>query len=132
MKIRNLVVIGIFSFIYIGCTSNKNKTEVELYTDEVIALHDVAMAKMGDIRRARKALKKIETQNESIVTGIKNLNDVEEAMFDWMRRFHDKDHSNLTEDLQMADLKKYYNQMDLINKDTDGYIAAAKKIAGIE
>ncbi len=126
------MVFGLFSLIYIACNTNKVKSEVELYTDEVIELHDIAMAKMGDIRRARKALKKMKSQNPDVGEGIKNLDDVEEAMFDWMRRFHDKDHSAMSDSLKMNDLKKYYNQMDLINKNTDGYIAAAKKIAGLE
>lgn len=132
MKIRNLVVLGLFSLIYIACNSNKVKSEVDIYTDEVIELHDVAMAKMGDIRRARKALKKMDITVAEVDIGIKNLDEVEEAMFDWMRRFHDKEHDGFTDEQKMADLKKYYNQMDLINKNTDGYIAAAKKVAGLE
>lgn len=126
------MVLGLFSMIYIACNSNKVKSEVDIYTDVVIELHDVAMAKMGDIRRARKALKKKDITIAEVDNGIKNLDEVEEAMFDWMRRFHDKEHDGFTDEQKMADLKKYYDQMDLINKNTDGYIAAAKKIAGLE
>ena len=81
-----------------ACTSEKTEVNRAELEQQVLAVHDSAMAKMGDIYKLRKNLLSLrdsleaQTQTDSIVLNklqlhIQSLNQADESMMAWMRQY---------------------------------------------
>lgn len=83
----------LFLFI-LACTSSK-KNEIKLLKDEVIAIHDEVMPKMGELRRARKSLMLqadtimgSDSTRAMMLKGLADdLGNANEGMMQWMRNY---------------------------------------------
>ncbi|GAB3199521.1 succinate dehydrogenase flavin-adding protein (antitoxin of CptAB toxin-antitoxin module) [Pontibacter aydingkolensis] len=84
--------------ILCGCSQGQSpKEQKEALEERVLAVHDTAMAKMGNIYKLRKGLRTLrdtlETQQADSVTlnnlqtQIQLLNRADEAMMGWMRQY---------------------------------------------
>ena len=71
-------------------TACEEKSKLE---EEVIAIHDEVMPKMGDMHLARKALRKVlektedEVVKKEILSMIKDLENADEGMMTWMHEW---------------------------------------------
>ncbi|ALJ01471.1 hypothetical protein [Rufibacter tibetensis] len=89
-------LLPLLSLVLLGaaCSPSPQK-KVEVLQQEVLALHDSAMAKMGALYSNRKQLTYLrdsvvvqDTQaKQSLATGISNLVQADEQMMQWMRAY---------------------------------------------
>lgn len=86
-----LIVIGILiAIIIFSFGSNIGQDEVSELKEEVITIHDEAMARMGEIMQLKRELSKlkIEAKNDSVILiNLSDLNKAHDGMMDWMRNF---------------------------------------------
>ena len=97
-----LLTIGIAALIASGCgdpkevtSSNENGDNNQLFK-EVMEVHDVAMARMGELHNIKKELKKEMSSADStsrlfdsLTTLVNKLEFAAEGKFDWMGKFKD-------------------------------------------
>ena len=102
MKKKFVVFIALGLAFVAACNSQKSEevAKIEALKEEVIAVHDEAMARMGEIMQLKKQL---QTKAEADTTAgirqtIQNLEAADAAMMDWMRNFK----FQLTEDTNEA------------------------------
>ena len=99
-KMRNNLILLVLLAALGACTNTQEKTKEKEETnlsplDEVMALHDEVMPKMGSLMKVQKQLKikadSISTQNPERAEQLRSLaSDIElanEAMMNWMRNF---------------------------------------------
>lgn len=86
-----LIVIGILiAIIIFSFGSNIRQDEVSELKEEVITIHDEAMARMGEIMQLKRELSKlkIEAKNDSLILiNLSALTKAHDGMMDWMRNF---------------------------------------------
>lgn len=106
--------------------SEAEQAETALY-EEVMAIHDEVMPKMDDMMRLKSQLQaKLEqketTQEEALAlrSAIKELEQADEAMMQWMRNFKPQDHVN---DHQKV-IAYYQEQKKYIKEVKDKMLAA--------
>ncbi len=131
-----LIVLGLA--LVAACTSQKSEEEqkIESLKKEVIAVHDEAMARMGEIMRLKKEL---QTKAEADTTveiqqTIQNLEAADEAMMNWMRGFKFPLTNNADEAADTTDvaakieyLQQEKEKMEIIDQQMVKAIGAAKK-----
>jgi len=137
---KNIVLLIVFGLAIIaGCTSQKSEEElkIESLKKEVIAVHDEAMGRMGEIMRLKKEL---QTKAEADTTAsiqqiIQNLEAADKAMMDWMHGFKFPLTSNADETSDTTDvavkieyLQQEKEKMETIEQQMVKAIEAAKKI----
>ncbi|MFC5625133.1 hypothetical protein [Algoriphagus winogradskyi] len=120
---RTILFLILSSFFVINACGPKGPSENELLREEVIAVHDEVMPKMGQLKSLeRKALEKVEelesesSEDSSRIQEYKalayDLNHAHEAMFIWMRQYEPKDGDQSPEEI-----KKYLEaQMELVTE----------------
>lgn len=127
MKITATFLSLILSLAIVSC-GDGGKAEREALRDEVIAIHDEVMPKMGDLRKVRKSL---EAMADTLATDSLNLADVEEmrvlakeiedaneSMMAWMRQFEPGIMEDGTPHGEvMAYLKEQKEAIDKVKKD---------------
>lgn len=95
MKKRTLVLLSSFLFMAISCKEEK-KTEAPVENNqmkEVMAIHDEVMPKMGTVGKLVSQLKsKIDTtaQGKLYEKAMRDLQDANESMMEWMQDFRDQ------------------------------------------
>lgn len=120
---KQTLLFLIFATLLVNACGPKGPSENEKLREEVLAVHDEVMPKMGKLKSLeRKALEKAEAlQNGEQVDSAKveeykalayDLNHAHEAMFEWMRQYEPTDG-----DLSAEELKKYLDeQMVLVSE----------------
>ncbi|MEP0713707.1 hypothetical protein [Algoriphagus sp.] len=131
---RSILFLIFTSFLAITSCGPSGPSENELLRAEVIAVHDEVMPKIGQLKSLeRKALEKVkELESEEPVDSVKiitfkslayDLNQADEAMFDWMHQYDTEDGEKTEEEL-----KQYLDeQMVLITKVNVDMKAALEK-----
>lgn len=88
------IIILFLSFLFIlSCKEAKNNSNDNTQMEEVMAIHDEVMPKMGKIGSLVAALrKKIDTDQGSAIDkkAMEDLQDAHKTMMDWMQGFGDK------------------------------------------
>lgn len=121
---KHTILFLIFSsFLFLNACGPKGPSENEILREEVVAVHDEVMAKMGRLKSLeRKALEKVE-ELESMepldsakVQEYKalayDLNHAHDSMFEWMHQYEPKDG-----DQSKEQIKEYLdNQMILVTE----------------
>ena len=93
MKIRFLLIGLILSVLIYSCKQEKKEVELDSSTtkmEEVMAIHDQVMPKMGTIGKLVAELKpKVDSTETGLEYGkaMKDLQDGHKAMMDWMQGF---------------------------------------------
>ncbi len=97
MKLTLGILSTFFFAISITSCGDGGKAEREALRDEVIAIHDEVMPKMGDLRKVRKSLEAMAdtlatdsmmlADAEKIRALAKEIEDANESMMAWMRQF---------------------------------------------
>ncbi|MEB2778226.1 hypothetical protein SYJ56_23145 [Algoriphagus sp. D3-2-R+10] len=119
---RTIPYLIFTSFLLINACSSKGPSENEKLREEVIAVHDEVMPKMGKLKSLeRRALEKVEelervnpvdsSKVEEYKALAYDLNHAHDSMFEWMHQYEPKDGDQSPEEL-----KKYLdNQMVLVS-----------------
>jgi ABC-type lipoprotein release transport system permease subunit len=128
--ILTLIILGVYS-----CdTSKKEKTrDLKALKEEVLAVHDEVMPKMGELRKVEKALKKLLDEEsiemaEEYQAASENLASANESMMVWMRGF-DPNFTGSEEEIE----RYLYEQLAAIKQvkeDMIGSLEAGKKLLG--
>ena len=84
-----LIPILLISLAFMTSCDQKKDAAYDALYDEVMVIHDEVMPEMGTINKAKKALKKMKTdENAKIIDAqIQSLEDADEAMMSWMHQF---------------------------------------------
>jgi len=120
---RTILFLILTSFLVVNGCGPKSPTENEILREEVIAVHDEVMPKMGKLKSLeRKALEKVnELETEDPVDSVRveefkalayDLSHAHDSMFDWMHQYEPVDGDQSEEEL-----KEYLdNQMVLVSE----------------
>ncbi|MBC3540086.1 hypothetical protein ACFSC6_17015 [Rufibacter sediminis] len=112
MKISWLPVF-LLAIWSVSCSPSPEK-KVEVLQQEVLTLHDSAMAKMGELYTRRKELTYLKDSvvvqdtaaRRSLTTGISDLMQSDEHMMQWMRQYRNPDGKAPEEALQYLQQEK--------------------------
>ncbi len=70
-----------------ACGPSHKDAEVQQLYDKVMEVHDEVMPKMSDINKLKKRIRKLETDDPTALTLLKDLDDADEGMMSWMADF---------------------------------------------
>jgi len=114
---KYFIIIALFLF---SCSTTENRTKVEEKTKKVMAIHDIAMEKMGDMAKLKKKLKvkssQDSTQSEVLNNAIADLEDADKIMWNWMHNYHHEivDTSNVENALKY--LEDQYQSVKIVEQ----------------
>lgn len=89
-----LPLILITVVLFLSCERKVEPTQKITIVDEVMAIHDSVMPKMGDLRKTRKAiLERAETIEDSALRALliqkgDKLDSAQKSMMGWMRQYN--------------------------------------------
>jgi hypothetical protein len=140
---KSFLIAVLTGFILFGssCSSSSEKQNIESLREEVIAIHDEVMPKMGELKTLRKeiAAKANELDqadsiaNTSEVRELKGLagrmDDAFEGMFVWMRQFNST-YEGMKEDEIEAYLLDQREKVKVVNSDIRISLQEAKAKLG--
>ncbi|MEM8847300.1 MAG: hypothetical protein AAGD17_09385 [Bacteroidota bacterium] len=85
-----LILVFVFLFVFISCKEQKKTPEGPTQMEQVMAIHDEVMPKMGKLGKLVGELKsKVDTTEvgQHYETAMKDLQGANKAMMDWMMNF---------------------------------------------
>ncbi|WP_222982014.1 hypothetical protein [Flagellimonas meishanensis] len=91
------IALLVFSFVVISCDQKKKENVVPSQMDQVMAIHDEVMPKMGKLGKLVGELKsKVDTTatGKQYEGAMKDLQEAHIAMMDWMKGFGDRFNSD--------------------------------------
>ena len=98
MKLTATFLTALVGLLFISSCGDGGKAERETLRDEVMAVHDEVMPKMGDLRKTRKSLEALSDSLRSDTTNTEKLQKLgsraieiavaNEAMMGWMRQYN--------------------------------------------
>ncbi len=89
-----LPFILLASLIILSCERKVESSPTITIVDEVMAIHDSVMPKMGNLRKTRKAiLEKAESMDDSVMRALlikkaDKLDSAQKSMMGWMRQYN--------------------------------------------
>lgn len=133
---KQLVQIALPLLLLTGCNSGSSEaTQKEELEANVMAIHDEAMAKMGDIYKLRRNFRSLrdtlEAQQADTVTlqaiqqQIDELNQADEVMMVWMRNYKAPD--SLQHEQAMTYLQQELQKVERVQTVMDSTIQAARQ-----
>ena len=128
MRLSTGILIAILYVLIVSACGDGGKAEREALRDEVFAIHDEVMPKMGDLRKVRKSLESLADSLASDPLGAaqaqefraiaKEIADANESMMAWMRQFEpDIMEDGTPHGEVMAYLKEQKEAIDKVKKD---------------
>lgn len=123
-------------FIFIQACGNKQVEENKTQREQVIAVHDEVMPKMGQLKSMEKAalqkaeeLQNSDTPDQKKIDALKNLatqlNQAYEGMFVWMRQYNTEDGEKTPEEVK-AYLEEQLVLVSKVNEDIKAALAEAE------
>lgn len=137
MKILTPFIV--LAVVTISSCGEKKKSQQDLLYDEVIAIHDEIMPKMGDIMKYKKLLtQRVNTlidegMEENAVTieavkkAVADLEVSHEEMMDWMHQFN-PEFKDMTEKEIMDYLNDQKTKIEQVGKTTSEALTNAEKL----
>lgn len=127
MKLSTVLLSALIALLLFSSCDDGGQAEREALRDEVMAIHDEVMPKMGDLRKARKSLESLAASMRSDTTSIARVQDLtaraieievaNEAMMAWMRQYNPE---IMTDGTPHEEVMNYLNeQKDAIEKVRD-------------
>jgi hypothetical protein len=116
---RLFIVLAVFTISYTAISCKKEITKSVKYL-EVMKIHDIAMAEMGNIHSKSKELKEmldssISSEDSLVyVTALKELEKAEDGMMEWMAGFKlpkEYNEANAFLDSEMTKVQKVNNDI---------------------
>lgn len=90
---KNLLIAIVAAFCLVSCKTEKKETEDNSQMENVIAIHDAVMPKMGRLANLAGELKvKIDSteQSNEYEEAMKDLQEAHESMMSWMKGFGER------------------------------------------
>ncbi|MEX0314008.1 MAG: hypothetical protein AB3N18_07510 [Allomuricauda sp.] len=138
---KSISLIILVLFLSYSCKEKKKAEEGPSQMEQVMAIHDEVMPKMGKLGKLVGELKgKIDTTatGQEYVSAMKDLQDANRAMMDWMRDFGIRfdpeeilDGKELTEEKQIW-LDEEEVKVKALKEQINSSIAKAEKLLGKE
>ena len=127
----------LFLAISAACQPAEQKDDDSL-KDEVMAIHDEVMPKMGDLRRTRKDLVKLadsiivtdSTKAAALMALADQIGEASEGMMQWMRAYEPA-FEGTDEEIQ-AYLEEQKKSIQQVKEDMEGALANGEEALGIE
>ena len=121
---RAILFLILSAFFVLNACGPKGPSENEVLRDEVIAIHDEVMPKMGNLKSLEKRsldiAEELESENPQDSTKIQqykalayDLNHAHEAMFQWMRQYTQSLDTQMSEEEEKVFLDE---QMELVSE----------------
>lgn len=108
-KITLLVVVG---FLFITSCREEKRNEEASQMEQVMAIHNEVMPKMGQLGKLVGQLKPMADSlgvDSPQAKAMRDLQDANKAMMDWMQSFGDRfDHSEVMEGKELSEEKKLW------------------------
>lgn len=132
-----LTLFTFFFFLVIGCGQSE-KEKNQALKDQVIAIHDEVMPKMGELKALKREIDEKATNlraelSESELEDLSRIsNDLDQAfegMFVWMRQFK-TDYTDMTEDEIKEYLLDQKVKVEKVNVDIKTSLSDAKEALG--
>ncbi len=130
---KKILSIIVLAFLLIYSCGEKTKEATDMLYDQVMAVHDEIMPKMGDIMKYKKQLRqKAEllsaevdsAQIAAINEAIAGLDNAHDGMMGWMREF-DRDFSKGTQEEIMKYLNAQKEKIEKVGQVTNAAIQSA-------
>jgi len=137
MKKLFSILICTVLFLSFSCKEEKKAPEGSSQMDEVMAIHDEVMPKMGTIGKLVGDLKaKVDTteMGQKYEVAMKDLQDANTAMMDWMKDFGDRfDHEEILEGKELTEEKQQWldeeeEKVKVVKEKINGSIARAEAL----
>ena len=133
---KHLTYVVLLLLLLISCNSGPSEaTQQEELEANVMAIHDDAMAKMGDIYKLRRNLRSLRdtlaahqtdsTTLRALQQQIDELNQADEVMMVWMRNYSAPD--TLQQEEAMAYLQQELKKIERVQTVMDSTIQAARQ-----
>ena len=110
-KVFSILICTVL-FLSFSCKEEKKAPEGSSQMEEVIAIHDEVMPKMGTIGKLVGDLKaKVDTteMGQKYEVAMKDLQDANTAMMDWMKDFGDRfNHEEILEGKELTEEKQQW------------------------
>lgn len=125
------IILSLLIGLTVSCTTNPKSGEqneqamstVETLKADVMRVHDESMAKMDRIQYLKKRVKEMvqavstvelvaEEAKESSIQVLKDLNDADDGMMEWMRAYKDPTEAGLSEEEAMKYLEGEKKKID--------------------
>mgnify|MGYP006209256321 FL=1 len=125
-------------FIFFQSCGNKQVEENKAHREQIIAIHDEVMPKMGQLKSMEKAalqkaeeLQKSDSPDQAKIEALKNLatqlNQAYEGMFVWMRQYSTEDGEQAPEQIK-AYLDEQLVLVSKVNEDIKAALAQADSL----
>ncbi len=137
MKKLFSILICTVLFLSFSCKEEKKAPEGSSQMDEVMAIHDEVMPKMGTIGKLVGDLKaKVDTteMGQKYEVAMKDLQDANTAMMDWMKDFGDRfNHEEILEGKELTQEKQQWldeeeEKVKVVKEKINGSIARAEAL----
>ena len=137
MKKLFSILICTVLFLSFSCKEEKKAPEGSSQMEEVMAIHDEVMPKMGTIGKLVGDLKaKVDTteMGQKYEVAMKDLQDANTAMMDWMKDFGDRfDHEEILEGKELTEEKQQLldeeeEKVKVVKEKINGSIARAEAL----
>jgi len=124
-------------FLGFSCKEENKTTEESAQMEKVMAIHDEVMPKMGTIGKLVGELKsKVDTtqMGQQYETAMKDLQEANMAMMDWMKDFGDRfDHEEILEGKELSEEKQQWldeeeEKVKVVKEKINGSIARAQAL----
>ena len=118
MYMKNSILLFITTILLFGsCKPDLSNPEVEKLYTEVMVIHDDVMPEISTIHKLKKKIKKADQDNADRLDILKDLEDADEGMMQWMADFGvfkkmDKEPS----DVKIEFLKKEKEKITAVSK----------------
>ncbi|MER3319747.1 MAG: hypothetical protein RIB79_15750 [Allomuricauda sp.] len=127
-KLFSILICTVF-FLSFSCKEGKKAPEGSSQMEEVMAIHDEVMPKMGTIGKLVGDLKaKVDTteMGQKYEVAMKDLQDANTAMMDWMKDFGDRfNHEEILEGKELTEEKQQW-----LNEEEEKVKEVKEKING--
>ena len=127
-KVFSILICTVL-FLSFSCKEEKKAPEGSSQMEEVMAIHDEVMPKMGTIGKLVGDLKaKVDTteMGQKYEVAMKDLQDANTAMMDWMKNFGDRfNHEEILEGKELTEEKQQW-----LNEEEEKVKEVKEKING--
>ena len=135
-KVFSILICTVL-FLSFSCKEEKKAPEGSSQMEEVMAIHDEVMPKMGTIGKLVGDLKaKVDTteMGQKYEVAMKDLQDANTAMMDWMKDFGDRfNHEEILEGKELTEEKQQWldeeeEKVKVVKEKINGSIARAEAL----
>lgn len=133
---RTLIICSLIAFAFYACEPNEKSIQKAKF-DEVMAIHDEVMPKMGTIMKLKGKLQakaeslnadSLSTEAQEFLAAVQELEVANESMMVWMRAFSEPEEETPHEEV----LKFYASELDKVMAVREKMLTSIEKAEGMK